>query len=120
VGFPGGLQGEPELGVRRSVLAQEALFPHVLPEHEKRGANYPFCGSPKDPRWDSWDTETSEDRVRVTGFINAAPCFRFVGREGLVSDLFGEKLDGPFVEDLLRRITEPQGINARFRLLAPI
>lgn len=25
--------------------------------------------------------------------------FRFVGREGQVSGLFGEKLDGPFVED---------------------
>ena len=30
------------------------------------------------------------DRIRVTGFVHGAPCFRFVGREGLVSDFFGE------------------------------
>ena len=59
------------------------------------------------------------DLVRVTGFILDAPCFRFLGREGNVSDLFGEKLQGVFVEEVIRRVLARQGIEARFFLLAP-
>jgi hypothetical protein len=37
------------------------------------------------------------DRVRVTGFWRSAPCIEFLGREGIVSDLCGEKLDEALV-----------------------
>ena len=47
------------------------------------------------------------DRIRVTGFVHGAPCFRFVGREGLVSDFFGEKLDAAFVEKVIRCAIAP-------------
>jgi hypothetical protein len=60
------------------------------------------------------------DLVRVTGFIQDAPCVRFIGREGNVSDLFGEKLQGTFVEDVIRRALAQQGIKPRFFLLAPV
>ena len=60
------------------------------------------------------------DLVRVTGFIQDAPCLRFIGREANVSDLFGEKLQGTFVEGVIRRALAQQNINPRFFLLAPV
>jgi hypothetical protein len=60
------------------------------------------------------------DRVRVTGFLAGAPCLRFVGREGEGSDLFGEKLHGTFVADVIRRALADQAIQTRFFLLAPV
>jgi hypothetical protein len=60
------------------------------------------------------------DLIRVTGFIGGAPCLRFVGREGNVSDLFGEKLHGDFVEATVRRVLVRQGVTVRFFMLAPV
>jgi hypothetical protein len=60
------------------------------------------------------------DLIRVTGFICGAPCLRFVGREGNVSDLFGEKLHGDFVEETVRRVFVQQGVTVRFFMLAPV
>jgi hypothetical protein len=60
------------------------------------------------------------DLVRVTGFIQDAPCLRFIGREGSVSDLFGEKLQGAFVEEVICRVLAQQAIKPRFFLLAPV
>jgi hypothetical protein len=59
------------------------------------------------------------DLVIVTGFLHEAPCLRFVGRESNVSDLFGEKLNGTFVENVIQKALADQDINARFFLLAP-
>jgi hypothetical protein len=59
------------------------------------------------------------DVVRVTDFIQDAPCLRFVGREGSISDLFGEKLHGVFVAEAVQRVLAGQAIKARFALLAP-
>ena len=59
------------------------------------------------------------DLVRATGRIGGAPCFRFVGREGNVSDLCGEKLHGAVVGEVLAGLLERHGIRARFHLLAP-
>jgi hypothetical protein len=59
------------------------------------------------------------DLVRVTGFIDETPCLRFVGREGNVSDLLGEKLQGTFVESIIRGALAHQGVTPRFFLLAP-
>lgn len=60
------------------------------------------------------------DLVRVTGFIHDTPCLRFLGREGNTSDLFGEKLNGIFVEQLVRRLLQQHQLKARFFLLAPV
>ncbi len=60
------------------------------------------------------------DRIRVTGFIHGAPCFQFISREGLVSDLFGEKLHAGFVEKVIRRALARQNIDVQFLLLAPV
>lgn len=59
------------------------------------------------------------DLVQVTGFIQNTPCLRFIGREGNVSDLFGEKLQGVFVTNVVRRTLAQQGLTPRFFLLAP-
>jgi len=56
------------------------------------------------------------DRVRVTGHVGAAPTLRFLGRAGVVSDLVGEKLGGPFVADVLARVASA----APFVMLAPV
>jgi hypothetical protein len=60
------------------------------------------------------------DRIRVTGFIHGAPCFRFVSREGLVSDLFGEKLHVAFVEQVIHRVIAQLNMHPSFLLLAPV
>jgi hypothetical protein len=59
------------------------------------------------------------DLVEVTGFIQEAPCLRFIGREGNISDLFGEKLHGVFVEAVVRRVLARQSLVPGFFLLAP-
>jgi hypothetical protein len=59
------------------------------------------------------------DLIQVTGFVQEAPCLRFVGREGNVSDLFGEKLQGVFVANVVRRAMAQQEVMPRFFLLAP-
>ena len=44
------------------------------------------------------------DRVLVTGFYNEAPLLKFLGRDSLVSDLVGEKLNIQYVEQSLSTI----------------
>jgi hypothetical protein len=42
------------------------------------------------------------DRVRVTHKFFATPCLEFIGREGSISDMVGEKLGEEFVRELVR------------------
>ena len=58
-----------------------------------------------------------QDRVRVEGFLESTPSLRFLGKEGHVSDLRGEKLHESFVAGVLARVFE--GIAPRFAMLAP-
>ncbi|HEX4963515.1 MAG TPA: GH3 auxin-responsive promoter family protein [Thermoanaerobaculia bacterium] len=60
-----------------------------------------------------------EDRVEVTGFAERTPSLRFLGREGHVSDLRGEKLHESFVAGALVRAFRKLGVAPRFALLAP-
>jgi len=60
------------------------------------------------------------DLLQVTGFLGEAPCLRFIGREGNISDHFGEKLTGWFVQQAVARSLEIQRISASFFLLAPV
>lgn len=60
------------------------------------------------------------DRIHVTGFIHGTPCFRFIGKDTFVSDLFGEKLHAAFAEKIIRGAIAQQKIHARFLLLAPV
>lgn len=60
------------------------------------------------------------DIVLVTGFIHQAPCFRFVGREGITSDHCGEKLNSAFVDQVLKELFLELNIDVRFALLAPV
>ena len=59
------------------------------------------------------------DRVRVDGHHRSAPCLRFVGRSGGVSDLRGEKLHPGHVEAVLDRAFGRAGSGESFRFLAP-
>jgi hypothetical protein len=58
-----------------------------------------------------------EDRVRVEGFLEKTPSLRFLGKEGHVSDLRGEKLHESFVAGILAQVLS--GITPRFAMLAP-
>lgn|GEM_PF-307580 len=58
------------------------------------------------------------DRVRVVGHVGDAPCLRFLGRAGTVSDLVGEKLSGDFVTRVIDDVGAAVG-RPRFALLAP-
>src|SRR5215203_18708 len=60
-----------------------------------------------------------EDRVEVTGFVGRTPSLRFLGKEGHVSDLRGEKLHESFVAGALERAFRRLGMAPRFALLAP-
>jgi hypothetical protein len=60
-----------------------------------------------------------EDRVEVTGFVGRTPSLRFLGKEGHVSDLRGEKLHESFVAGALERAFRRTGTAPRFALLAP-
>jgi hypothetical protein len=60
-----------------------------------------------------------QDKVRVEGFVERTPSLRFLGKEGHVSDLRGEKLHESFVAGVLARVFERIGIAPRFAMLAP-
>lgn len=60
-----------------------------------------------------------DDRVRVEGFVERTPSLRFLGKEGHVSDLRGEKLHESFVAGVLARVFAESGTAPRFALLAP-
>jgi len=59
------------------------------------------------------------DQVRVTGFLGRTPSLRFVGRNGNVSDLCGEKLSEAFVAGVLQESLVDAKTRPRFALLAP-
>ena len=60
-----------------------------------------------------------EDRVVVEGFLGRTPSLRFLGKEGHVSDLRGEKLHEAFVAAALARAFHRLELAPRFALLAP-
>lgn len=55
------------------------------------------------------------DRIRVTGFHHRCPVVEFIGREGITSDLCGEKLTEPFARGCIERTLATAG----FALLTP-
>ena len=59
------------------------------------------------------------DRVLVTGSWAQLPALRFVGRAGNISDHFGEKLSGAFVDAVVQEITRTLPALPRFALVAP-
>jgi hypothetical protein len=59
------------------------------------------------------------DRIRVVGFIKQCPLVEFIGREGIVCDLCGEKLAEPFVRSCLDKAARSFGSTWSFAMLAP-
>lgn len=59
------------------------------------------------------------DVVQCIGRHAATPMVRFLGREGNISDLAGEKLDGVHVEAVLHAAERSTGLRPAFRLVAP-
>ena len=44
----------------------------------------------------------SRIRSKLTGYLKKTPCLKFIGKEGHISDRFGEKLSDSFVGECLR------------------
>ena len=59
------------------------------------------------------------DRVRVTGFCHATPCLEFIGKDNMISDLVGEKLDENHVAEALARSTAGMQLPTIFTMLVP-
>ena len=59
------------------------------------------------------------DRVRVTGFLEQTPVLEFLGREGNVSDVCGEKLSAAFVDSVLLELEAERACTPGFAMLAP-
>lgn len=57
--------------------------------------------------------------MRVEGFVGRTPSLRFLGKEGHVCDLRGEKLHEAFVAAALSSAFQRVGLAPRFALLAP-
>lgn len=60
-----------------------------------------------------------QDRACVEGFVERTPSLRFLGKEGHVSDLRGEKLHESFVAGALASAFAKAGLAPRFAMLAP-
>ena len=58
------------------------------------------------------------DLIEVTDHFRGCPMIRFVGREGYVSDWFGEKLNEAHVSRVLRSVFGELGIAPSFAMLA--
>jgi hypothetical protein len=59
------------------------------------------------------------DCVRVVGHYERTPLLEFIGKEGNVSDLCGEKLNSIFVGDVLNELESERVFTADFAMLAP-
>jgi hypothetical protein len=59
------------------------------------------------------------DRVRVIGFLEQTPVLEFLGREGNVSDVCGEKLSAAFVDSILLELESERVCSPSFAMLAP-
>jgi hypothetical protein len=59
------------------------------------------------------------DRVRITGFFEQTPVLEFLGREGNVSDVCGEKLSAAFVDSILLELESERACTPGFAMLAP-
>jgi hypothetical protein len=60
------------------------------------------------------------DVVEVTGFEHQCPLLRFVGRADRVSDLVGEKLAEPHVQQVLSKVFAEHGLAPRFAMIVPL
>jgi hypothetical protein len=59
------------------------------------------------------------DIIEVTALRGGCPILRFMGRSGIVSDYFGEKLNEAFVRNCLDRVAADLRAQISFAMLAP-
>jgi GH3 auxin-responsive promoter len=58
------------------------------------------------------------DLIEVSGHFHCCPMIRFLGREGYVSDWFGEKLNEAHVSRVMRNVFKELAISPSFAMLA--
>lgn len=59
------------------------------------------------------------DIIKIMGFYKSLPIVKFIQKDDNVCDLFGEKINESFIQELLLRIFEKQKIYPKFFLVAP-
>lgn len=103
-----------------------AITSHVMEFQDDNGAVFPIWAAKSGVSYRVILTTAAglyryqlKDRIEVTGFYNQAPCIRFLGRAGVVSDCVGEKLHIEHVEDIISDITRRYFHEPRFAMLVP-
>jgi len=87
----------------------------LLPEELREGEEYEVAVTTGGGLW----RYRLGDRVVVNGWIEKTPSLQFLGRNGNVSDRFGEKLSETFVAEVMREIFSNDAARPQFALLAP-
>jgi len=59
------------------------------------------------------------DQIEVDGFLDGTPSLHFLGRDGKISDVCGEKLAETFVTQSIEKACSSLGCSPRFAMLAP-
>ena len=59
-----------------------------------------------------------QDVIEVTGFLEEAPCIRFLHKENHISDLCGEKLNESFVASVVLEVLQSAHLSPAFVILA--
>jgi hypothetical protein len=109
--------GDPVLAARSHVFefidteSDELVFPWAL----ETGRTYRVIVSTAGGLW-RYDLG---DEVKVTGFHHTLPKLRFMGKEAMVSDLRGEKLNAVFVGRCLETLQIEDLLAPGFAMLAP-
>lgn len=118
-----GIVSVPLLGRQGAALALRSHFFEFLPE----GGGDPVLAHEVEPgrRYSVVLTTGGGlyryrlgDRVEVVGRLGACPLLHFLGREGVVSDRFGEKLGEVEVQEAVTAALAAQGIEAPLAFLA--
>ncbi len=121
VSFP--LLGKEVLGHEGAALAIRSHFLEFLPDdsdgallaHQlERGGQYEVVVTTGGGLY----RYRSGDRIEVTGHVRECPLIRFVGRQGSVSDWFGEKLNDAHVSRVLQEVFSVLGLAPEFGMLA--
>lgn len=60
------------------------------------------------------------DLIKITGFIGEIPCFDFISKEDIISDIVGEKINESHVGNIFGLLEKEYKVFFSFRLLAPV
>lgn len=117
VSFPLSSRGEPALAVRSHYVefVPEGASDETVGAHEVEvGRHYSIVVTTSGGLY----RYRLGDRIRVVGRLDECPLIRFAGRDDLVSDFFGEKLNERHVASALEAALGREGLAPRFAVVS--